>query len=422
MGVRINLEVSKLFYLIILISILSTNLFGQSITINGYLLDSENNRPVAFANVFLAQTTIGTSTNESGYFIMEVPSGEYQLVTSHIGFELNIQDITFKQDTSLHLILQQKIKTLKELVVSPDTTNWFSNYKLFVGSFIGETRNAEFTKIQNPKDIYFYYDDYQNKLYGFSNKEIVIINEALGYKIFYTLREFEMNFKSGFLISYGIPRFQTLNPPSKKQLRTWQKNRRKAYNGSFYHFLSSLKQNKIKENGFQVREIFRTKVDKDTTLVRGKIQYFRKKLMESSKTNDGFVLSANNPIIDSLSYWNKIKNEPNYIDSLGSIIINRSTLMPESNIICCKSILQISYLNEREEFGYRGNGKRDKKQTSLVHFQKNPFRIDSNGFYAVEKVIFENYLAWSSKLAEMLPLDYINRLNNPNRVNGSAQN
>jgi hypothetical protein len=216
-----------------------------------------------------------------------------------------------------------------------------------------------------------------------------------------------MDYRTGSLISYGIPRYQALTPRTKKELKLWQKNRQKAYSGSFDHFLQSLKEDEIEENGFQVKEVFRKYIEKDTSLIDEKIQYFREKLFASSGNTHGMVLSTNNPIIDSLSYWNEIKNAPDYRDSLGAALLSKNSLMDNSNTICCKSILQISYLNEREELGYRNNGDRDRKQTSLVHLPGKSLSVDESGYYDVEKVVFEHYYAWSSKIAEMLPLDYI---------------
>jgi hypothetical protein len=54
--------------------------------ITGVVQDSVTHEPLAFASVFLANTTLGATTTEQGTFTFErVPKGTYDIVGSYVG-------------------------------------------------------------------------------------------------------------------------------------------------------------------------------------------------------------------------------------------------------------------------------------------------------------------------------------------------
>lgn len=76
---------SFLFFLLTLsIFLLNSVLFSQSkshFKITGQVIDASNGNPLNFANVFLANTTLGDATDELGnYIITEIPPGSYELL------------------------------------------------------------------------------------------------------------------------------------------------------------------------------------------------------------------------------------------------------------------------------------------------------------------------------------------------------
>ncbi|MEJ7659988.1 MAG: carboxypeptidase-like regulatory domain-containing protein [Hymenobacter sp.] len=59
------------------------------------VLDSATRQPLAFASVFLANTTLGATTTEQGEFVFsKVPAGSYDIVGSYVGYNLSKQNIT----------------------------------------------------------------------------------------------------------------------------------------------------------------------------------------------------------------------------------------------------------------------------------------------------------------------------------------
>ncbi|MBI4549246.1 MAG: TonB-dependent receptor [Ignavibacteriae bacterium] len=64
---------------------------GERGTIEGMILSSEDRQPVVAATILLKGTVIGTTSNEQGrFFLPNVPTGEYTLTVSMIGFKKKI--------------------------------------------------------------------------------------------------------------------------------------------------------------------------------------------------------------------------------------------------------------------------------------------------------------------------------------------
>lgn len=71
------------------LSILS---FGQTATVRGNVRDA-NNLPLAGASVIIQGTSQGTTTDESGFYQLNTPTGRQTLVVSYVGFTSQRRDI-----------------------------------------------------------------------------------------------------------------------------------------------------------------------------------------------------------------------------------------------------------------------------------------------------------------------------------------
>src|ERR1700755_124336 len=67
------------------------------VTLSGTVTDSATRQPLAGVSVFLNSTSIGTTTQADGTFVLKIPLGKYQLVISAIGYETRITEITGNQ-------------------------------------------------------------------------------------------------------------------------------------------------------------------------------------------------------------------------------------------------------------------------------------------------------------------------------------
>ncbi len=80
---------------------------------------SENGDSLSFVNIFIKGTQTGTSSNELGYFELNLPSGSYVLVFQYIGYKQQEVMVTVGSSKQhLHVILKQQEYALKEVAVS----------------------------------------------------------------------------------------------------------------------------------------------------------------------------------------------------------------------------------------------------------------------------------------------------------------
>ena len=99
-------------YLIFLIT--STIAFSQAVTVKGLVIDSSNKEPLVGANVYIAGTSMGTSTSDEGrYDIANVSPGTYTLKASYIGYESEEMEITVIAGEELEQDFELKYVTIE---------------------------------------------------------------------------------------------------------------------------------------------------------------------------------------------------------------------------------------------------------------------------------------------------------------------
>lgn len=76
--------------------------FSQNATIRGFVYNKVNGEPVAFSNVYLKGTTIGTSTDLNGFFtITKIAPGTHVLMITNLEFDTISETITVKANEIL---------------------------------------------------------------------------------------------------------------------------------------------------------------------------------------------------------------------------------------------------------------------------------------------------------------------------------
>ncbi len=89
--------------------------FGQQGgTIRGTVFDQETAEPIIFGTVSLAGTTMGTNTDENGFFsIGNVPEGEYRLVVTYVGYD----------STGVDIVIQNQKITTEQIYLKESSIN-----------------------------------------------------------------------------------------------------------------------------------------------------------------------------------------------------------------------------------------------------------------------------------------------------------
>lgn len=243
--------------LLLFFLLLFSNRIHAQISISGYVLEQTTKQPLEGVSVFFDGTSIGTITNENGFFeISTEKTISASLVISYIGYKTQI----FKSSSgSLGTIfLEENTVQLREVVLTPDTWSREKKLTIFKREFLGTTTAALYCKIVNEEAIRLYYNKENNTLYAYAEVPIQVINKYLGYKIAYNLHDFEVNFgdvskklnSSIWSYTAGTLFFSELN--SKRVKKKYIQQREKTYFGSTLHFMRSLSHKRLSEEKFQI--------------------------------------------------------------------------------------------------------------------------------------------------------------------------
>ncbi len=88
----------------------------DKITVSGYMRDADSGEGLVAANVYLFDKSLGTITNEYGFYSITLPKGVQRIYFSYLGYNQDIREITLKHDTTLNVYLTSHV-LLNEIVI-----------------------------------------------------------------------------------------------------------------------------------------------------------------------------------------------------------------------------------------------------------------------------------------------------------------
>ena len=148
----------NIFFSILFVLLLPFFASGQH-EISGHVVAGDDQTPLPGANVFFANTTKGSSTNANGEFAFyNLPPGRLQLVVSFVGYETLILELKTPLDRRLKIILKPSARQLKGITIydkKQKYSDWLDYLKIFKENFIGQSSNAKFCELVNPKILSF---------------------------------------------------------------------------------------------------------------------------------------------------------------------------------------------------------------------------------------------------------------------------
>ena len=324
------------------------------------------------ASVFAQNTTIGTATNADGIFTLELPNGGYELAVTFTGYEAETRRISTADaaDKNIVIELKQKEKELADVIVrssSEVADGWEKYGDFFLDNFIGKTTNSKQCSIRNREVLKFYYYKKRDRLKIRASAPLEIVNNALGYTIKYTLDSFTHEYGTQVSQYTGYPLFEEMKPANDQQKAQWDSARLVAYHGSILHFMRSLYNKKLKEEGFEIQFLINFN-DKETAIsvinFYGGMNY----MMDDSTHTVDIMPNQNNVAV---IYKNEAPS-PSYLAA-----------NPDAN---------------------------PKFELSVLSFlERGTISIEQNGYYYDQHdITINSYWAWE-KMGDMLPYDYIGR-------------
>jgi hypothetical protein len=97
----------------------SLSIYAQTHTISGKIYDVSG-RGIAYANVFVLGSSIGTTANEDGAYVLKLKPGEQTVVYKQIGYTTVSKQLNINRDISLDVSLLESVVALKEVVVNTE--------------------------------------------------------------------------------------------------------------------------------------------------------------------------------------------------------------------------------------------------------------------------------------------------------------
>ena len=91
---------------------------NSSKSIGGYIRDGKTGEPLIGASVFVPSLSIGTTTDNFGYYVLNLPPGEHRILFRYVGKKETSRKINLLGSGQLDLELEDEILSLKEIVIS----------------------------------------------------------------------------------------------------------------------------------------------------------------------------------------------------------------------------------------------------------------------------------------------------------------
>jgi len=254
-----------LFYIPLTMAVQSV--FCQSISLQGLVVDAQTNEPIPLINVFIANTTRGTLSDEKGEFTLDkIPSSGAEVVFMAMNYE---KQSLWVEDEGLAIYYTRikmvpKVFGIEPVVVVGKRDPVRRYYESsFLQYFLGDVSQSVCI-LRNPEDVE--YTKQGLVIIATGRQPLIIDNYRLGYRLIYHLDYFiyrhnpyiDKNYlhhykpQKEFYAFQGKAFFEEMKANSEDQLKRWLKNREKYHKGSFSDFLSQLYYNKLKANDYTV--------------------------------------------------------------------------------------------------------------------------------------------------------------------------
>ena len=350
--------------------ILSLKLSSQTYYyVSGKVIDAISKIPLQSASVFAQNTTIGTITDSQGNFKLHLPNGGYDLVITYTSYQTQARRISIIDSniTNASIELIRKEKELDPIVIASSNLvkdGWEIYGTFFLENFFGKTDNSKLCTLKNKDILRFYFSKKRNRLKILADQPLQFVNEALGYNIKYALDSFVYDYDRQITTYMGYPLFEEIQSSDSSQKKRWIANRLNAYNGSMLHFIRSLYNRQLTEEGFEI------------------------KTLKKESNIETYVPSLN--FYEALNYSKD--------DTLQTVTVLPN--LANVQVIYKKGAPEKTYLNANSQAS-------SKFQFSLLSFQPNhAIVIEKNGYYYKQtSVIKSEYFAWK-RMGDMLPYDF----------------
>jgi hypothetical protein len=357
-------------------------------TLSGSVRDSASGKPIPGVSVFLNSTSKGAVTRDDGSFVISgIPPGRYQLIISAIGYATIAMEITTRHlPPSMRITLHNQAAELAAVTVEPYLKNGWKKYgKLFWDNFIGTTENANDCSIKNKDALRFRYYLKSRKLTVSAVEPLIITNKALGYNLEYRLESFSIDYTTNIISFYGYPFFRELPTDDTSRQLKWVNARKLAYLGSMMHFMRSLYQGHLQQDGFIIEHEI-------------EVPNIEKRRVKSIFIPN--VTKTDSIPMDTLHHYWEVLREPDFFVQKVKSYDNLVTVNPDlTRKFYFTGDFTVIYGNGHLGIAY--------KESSLELMYPTPVEVEENGaYYPGQTLLSKGEWAKTEKIANLVPRDY----------------
>lgn len=386
--------------------------YSQNI-IQGRIVNQETKEGVPGAHVFIDNSTLSTSSDASGSFVLNKRKFlNFNLVFSAMGYETKIVPIkpnSFNEDSLLVKLTSKPIEIAQVEVLAPMKDGWKVWGKKFIEYFIGTTSFAKQTRISNPQVIQFKYNEEDRILTAMANEPIQIVNKALGYKLYYDLEDFTLDIQQNHVFYEGNLWFVELNPLTDKMIT----NRETAYQVSLMRFLRSTFHQSWQEDGYSVRKLIkkenhvRRAADSTLNVIADKIK------QEYGNSPERYWHRKGSKALAQRARLLELLSQPEELVTLKDEIVEEDFISSRNRqdktiIVSYPTPLYLENKEIKPETAYIRTTQKNTSDSPLV-FEPESVQIVINefgGYSPIRALSLGGYLGWFNKMSTMLPLDY----------------
>ncbi len=368
--------------------------------ITGVVTSADSKKPIAGASVFLSNSSVGTASRENGGFTLaNIRPGQYTLVVSILGYEDYDKTVLIgPEPLKIDIEMKPKPLELREVVIS-SPADWKKNYEEFRKHFIGIDENAKYCEVDNPHILNLTYNQTKQILHADADQFLVVENKALGYRVKFLVRDFNVDNIKNIISTEGDRVFEEL-PGSDAQKKKWHEKREEVYYGSEMHFFRSIIAENLTKEGFQVYTLKR---------------YPNQERLKEEDIKLGLKIAQQAQRRDSFNYYVDMENKPKWVhESLVKPALMESDIASHYNsnglfVLRINEFLYVVYTKKREETDFKDIYRpleMPNYEISVVSELNGAPIFDRNGIVVGNGIFTEG--TWTkSRLSDLLPVDYV---------------
>lgn len=258
------------------------------------LKNQSTDQPVSEAFVFIANSSIGTTSDEAGSVSLGLKGlSNGEIIISHLNYETKLLSLNDLNAGETVIYLSSKTQVIEVITVRSKSKaskrkRWL---KKFDRAFLGTAKDRRKVTITNPEVILF--EQQKDGLRAEVQDYININNEALGYELQFYLDTFFLSNRDEVLYS-GRVFFKELSEEESNAAR-WERARQKAYRDSKMRFFRALLRGKARAENY---EIGQAKINEELYLQKYQPKSFSELNIHRGVKSDTLFFSDYLTIID----------------------------------------------------------------------------------------------------------------------------